>query len=121
MVRSPLFFISVGAGLGLILPFVFRLVSVALGGSNGIPATFWTAFDYLQLMLWPTPLLMGPTEEPGATDLSAWGAFIVSTLANVSLYGALAALFWLGLRRSKVFLVAPALIIAAIWYAVWQT
>jgi len=120
MSRSPLTFVSVGAVLGLALPCLFRLISVGLGGIAAIPATAWTIFDFTQLMLWPTPLLMVPGDEPGAPDLSAWGTFTVATLANVSLYAGLAALFWLGLSRSKAILVLPLLIISSIWYIVWK-
>ena len=121
MTRSPLTFISVGAGLGLGFPVFFRFVSGGLIGGSALPPGFWTVFDNLQLMLWPTPLLMGPSEEPGAADLTAWGPFAVATLANVALYGILAALVWLGIRHSKAILLAPVLIIVGIWYAVWQT
>jgi len=119
--RSLLTFIGVGAVLGLALPCLFRLIAVGLGGIAAIPSTAWSIFDLAQLLLWPTPLLMVPTEEPGAPDLSAWGTFTVATLANVALYAVLATLSWLGLSRSKVFLVLPLLIIGSIWYVVWKT
>ena len=120
MSRSPFTFLSVGAMLGLALPLLFRLISVGLSGITAIPDVAWNIFDLTQLMLWPTPLLLVPADEPGAPDLSAWGTFTVTTLANVSLYAGLTALFWLGVSRSKAFLVLPLLIIGTIWYVVWK-
>ena len=121
MRRGALHYILVGAALGLGVPLVFRVASIALEPYAGMPESVWTAFDYVQLMLWPTPLLLVPVEEPGAPDLSSWGAFAVATLANITVYAALAGLIWTGLRKSRLILAFPVLIVAAIWYAVWRT
>ncbi len=111
----------VGAALGLGVPLVFRLASTALESYTGLPDAIWTVFDYVQLMLWPTPLLLVPVEEPGAPDLSSWGAFAVATLANITVYAVLAGLIWTGLAKSRLVLAFPLLIVAGIWYAVWRT
>ena len=121
MRRGALHYILVGAALGLGVPLVFRLASMALEPYAGMPASVWTVFDYVQLMLWPTPLLLVPVEEPGAPDLSSWGAFAVATLANITVYAVLAGLIWTGLTKSRLILVFPVLMVAAIWYAVWRT
>jgi len=121
MRRGALHYILVGAALGLGVPLVFRVASIALEPYAGMPESVWTAFDYVQLMLWPTPLLLVPVEEPGAPDLSSWGAFAVATLANITVYAALAGLIWTGLTKSRLILAFPVLIVAAIWYAVWRT
>jgi hypothetical protein len=113
-------FILAGAGLGLAIPLVLRLVSAALDFSPNAPVGVLTAFDYLQLMLWPTPLLLVPVEEPGAPDLSSWGSFAIAALANVTFYATLAGLVWTGLARSRWILVVPALVVAGVWYAVWR-
>jgi hypothetical protein len=81
----------------------------------------WTVFDNVQLMLWPTPLLLVPIEEPGAPDLSSLGAFAVATLANITVYAALAGLIWMGLTKSRLILAFPLLIVAGVWYAIWRT
>src|SRR6266480_2244716 len=75
MRRGALHYILVGAALGLGVPLVFRLASTALESYAGARDVMWTVFDNVQLMLWPTPLLLVPVEEPGAPDLSSWGAF----------------------------------------------
>jgi hypothetical protein len=113
-------FILAGAGLGLAIPLVLRLVSAALDYSPNAPVGMLTAFDYLQLMLWPTPLLLVPVEEPGAPDLSSWGSFAIAALANVTVYATLAGLVWLGLAKSRWILVIPVLAVAGVWYAVWR-
>jgi hypothetical protein len=113
-------FILAGAGLGLAVPVVFRLVLAALDRFPEASVAALTAFDYLQLMLWPTPLLLVPMEEPGAPDLSAWGSFAIAALANVTLYATLAGLVWLGLAKSRWILAVPALAVAGIWYVVWR-
>lgn len=113
-------FILAGAALGLAVPLVLRLVSAALDVSPNAPVGVLTAFDYLQLMLWPTPLLLVPVEEPGAPDLSSWGSFAIAALANVTVYAALAGLVWLGLAKQRWILAVPVLIIAGAWYAVWR-
>ena len=66
-------------------------------------------------------LLLVPVEEPGAPDLSSWGAFAVATLANITLYAVLAGLVWLGLAKSRWVLAFPLLIVAGVWYSVWHT
>ncbi len=121
MRRGPLHYLLVGAALGLGVPLVFQLASTALESYAGVPDVAWTVFDYVQLMLWPTPLLMVPVEEPGAPDLSSWGSFAVATLANITVYAVLAGLIWMGLTKSRLILVFPLLIIAGIWYEVWRT
>ncbi len=113
-------FILVGAGLGLAVPLVLRLVSAALDVSPDAPVGVLTAFDYVQLMIWPTPLLLVPVEEPGAPDLSSWGSFAIAALANVTIYAALAGLVWLGLARWRWVLAVPALLVAGAWFIVWR-
>src|SRR5262245_30504361 len=107
--RSALRFILAGAGLGLVVPLALRLVSMALDVSPEAPVSVLTAFDYVQLMLWPTTLLLVPLEEPGAPDLSSWGLIAIATLANVTAYATLAGLVWLGLVKSRVLLLLPVL------------
>ena len=121
MRRGALHYILVGAALGLGVPLAFRLVSTALETYDGIPDAVWIVFDYLQLMLWPTPLLMVPIEEPGAPDLSSWGSFVIATLANITVYAALAGLVWTGLAKSRLILAIPLLIVVSIWVEVWRT
>jgi hypothetical protein len=121
MRRGALHYILVGSALGLGVPLVFRLVSTALESYTGVPDTMWTVFDYVQLMLWPTPLLLVPVEEPGAPDLSSWGSFAVATLANITVYAALAGLIWTGLARYRLILAVPVLMVAGIWYVIWRT
>ena len=121
MRRGVLHYILVGAGLGLGVPLVFRLASTVLESYAGARDVMWTVFDNVQLMLWPTPLLLVPVEEPGAPDLSSWGAFTVATLANITVYAVLAGLIWMGLAKSRVILALPLLIVAGVWYAVWRT
>ena len=111
-------FILAGAGVGAAVPLVLRVASAALDFSPGAPVGVLTAFDYVQLMLWPTPLLLVPLEEPGAPDLSSWGAVAIATLANITVYATLAGSIWAGLVRSRWILAFPALIVAAIWYVV---
>ena len=113
-------FILAGAGLGLAIPLAFRLVSAALDRLPEAPVSALTAFDYVQLMLWPTPLLLVPVEEPGAPDMSSWGSFAIAALANVTVYAALAGLVWMGLAKSRWIRVVPVLAVAAVWYAVWR-
>src|SRR5213593_2997991 len=107
MRRGALHYLLVGAALGFAVPLVFRLASIALEPYAGMPAAVWTVFDYVQLMLWPTPLLLVPIEEPGAPDLSSWGAFAVATLANITVYAVLAGLMWMGLTKSRLMLAFP--------------
>jgi len=113
-------FILAGAGIGLAIPLVLRLVLAALDFSPNAPVGVLTAFDYVQLMLWPTPLLLVPMEEPGAPDLSAWGSFAIAVLANVTVYATLAGLVWLGLAKSRWILAVPVLAVACAWYVVWR-
>ena len=121
MRRSALHYILFGAALGFAVPLVFRLASTALESYAGARDVMCTVFDNVQLMLWPTPLLLVPIEEPGAPDLSSWGAFAVATLANITVYAALAGLIWMGLTKSRLILVFPLLIVAGVWYAIWRT
>ena len=121
MRRGALHYVSVGAGLGLVIPMVFGLASAALESLAEVPDAAWTAFDYVQLMLWPTPLLLVPVEEPGAPDLSSWGIFAIATLANITVYAGLASLVWVGVAKARPLLVLPLLIVAGIWYLVWRT
>jgi len=118
---AALRFILVGAGLGAAIPLALRLASAALDLLPGAPEAVLNAFDSAQLLLWPTPLLLVPIEEPGAPDLSSWGSVAIAALANVTLYAALAGLIWLGLAKSRWILAFPLLIVAGIWYVVLRT
>lgn len=111
-------FILAGAGLGLAVPLAFRLAMAALDRIPQAPVGMLTVFDYVQLMLWPTPLLLVPVEEPGAPDISSWGSFAIAALANVSVYATLAGLVWLGLAKSRWILLVPVLVVAACWFTV---
>ena len=121
MRRGSLHYILIGAALGLGIPLAFRVVSTVLETYEGTPDAMWIVFDYLQLMLWPTPLLLVPIEEPGAPDLSSWGTFVIATLANIPVYAALAGLVWTGLAKSRWILALPMLIVVSIWIEVWRT
>ena len=121
MNRGPLWFILIASVLGGVIPLIFRFTSRVLSGVSAIPPGLWTAYDYLQLMLWPMPLLLAPSDEPGAPDLGAWGPFTVAALANVALYGSLGGLIWLGIFRSRWVLVPVAAIVGGVWYWVWRT
>jgi hypothetical protein len=121
MAARLLKFIAVGVGLGAAIPLLFRLLYSTIDDGSSIPSSAWGVLDYVQLMLWPTPMLLVPAEEPSAANLYFSGVFAVTTLANMTLYGVIAALVCAGIYRAKVILVAPALLIAAIWWAAWQT
>src|SRR2546428_13878475 len=99
MRRGALHYVLVGAALGLGVPLVFRLASTALESYTEVPDAIWTIFDYVQLMLWPTPLLMLPVEEPGARDLSSWGSFAAATLPTIAAYAGSAGLIGMWLAR----------------------
>jgi hypothetical protein len=111
----------VGAALGLGIPVVLRFIANGLESYARIPDAAWIIFDYVQLMLWPTLLLLVPVEEPGAPDLSSWRSIAVATLANVSVYATLAGLVWAGMAKSRWILVLPLLIVMGIWVEVWRT
>jgi len=113
-------FILVGAAIGLAVPLVLRLVSAGLDVSPDAPVGVLTAFDYAQLMIWPTPLLLVPIEEPGVPDLSSWGSFAIAALANVTVYATLAGLVWLGLARWRWVLAVPTLLVVGAWFIVWR-
>ncbi|HTO42472.1 MAG TPA: hypothetical protein VML56_00185 [Burkholderiales bacterium] len=119
MRRGALHYILIGAALGLAIPLVFRFVSTSLERFEQIPDAVWIVFDYLQLMLWPTLLLLIPVEEPSAPDLSSWGTVAVAALANVSVYAALAGLVWVGMAKSRWILLLPLLVVVGIWVQVW--
>jgi hypothetical protein len=118
---AALRFILAGAGLGAAIPLLLRLASAALESLSSMPEGVLTIFDSAQLLLWPTPLLLVPIEEPGAPDLSAWGSVAIAALANVTLYATLAGLLWLGLAKSRWILAFPVLFVAGIWYTVLRT
>jgi hypothetical protein len=118
---AALRFILAGAALGAAIPLLLRLASAAMESLPGVPVAAMTFFDSAQLLLWPTPLLLVPVEEPGAPDLSAWGAVAIAALANVTLYATLAGLVWLGLAKSRWILAFPLLIVAGIWTIVLRT
>jgi hypothetical protein len=120
MPERALRFILIGSALGVAVPLIFRLASAALDSFPETPAAVLIAFDYAQLMLWPTTLLLVPVEEPGPPDLSSWSSFAVAALANVTVYGALAGLVWMGLAKSRLILALPVLLVAGIWCAVWR-
>ena len=121
MAARLLKFIAVGIVLGGAIPLLFRLLYSTIDDGSSIPSSAWGVLDYIQLMLWPTPMLLVAAEQPGAADLYSWGVVVVTTLANMTLYGVTAALICAGIYRAKVILVAPVLLVAAIWWAAWQT
>jgi hypothetical protein len=121
MRHGPLAYILTASSIGFAIPILFRLFSVALEALPSMPDAAWVAFDIVQLMFWPTPMLLTSIEEPGAADLSAWGTFAVTTLANVTLYGGLGGLIWVGVARWRWFLSVPAILIVGLWYLAWRT
>ena len=121
MRRGALHYILIGAALGLAVPLVFRVIATVLESYERIPDAAWIVFDYVQLMLWPTLLLLVPVEEPGAPDLSSWGSVAVAALANVSVYATLAGLVWAGMAKSRWILVLPVLMVAGIWLQIWRS
>ena len=120
MAARLLKFIAIGAALGGAIPLLFRLLYSTTDDGSSISSSAWEVMDYIQLMLWPTSMLLA-AEEPGAADLHSWGVVAVTTLANMTLYGVTAALICAGIYRAKVILVAPVLLVAGIWWAAWQS
>ncbi len=121
MIRSLLRWLIAGAAIGLAVPVVLQLLAKALDNMAAVPNSVLSAFDYVQLMFWPTPMIMLPADEPGSPDLNSFGPFTLATLGNAALYAVLACLTRLGIKRSRWFLVLPAAVVAGIWYVVWST
>ena len=121
MIRSLLRWLIAGAALGLAVPVVLQLLARTLDNLEAVPSSVLSAFDYVQLMLWPTPMIMLPADEPGSPDLNSFGPFTLATLGNAVLYAVLAGLTWPGVKRSRWILVLPAAVVAGLWYLVWST
>jgi hypothetical protein len=121
LIRSLLRWLTAGAAIGLAVPIVLQLLAKALDNMAAVPNSVLSAFDYVQLMFWPTPMVMLPADEPGSPDLNSFGPFTIATLGNAVLYAVLAGLAWLGVKRSRWLLVLPAAVVAGIWYVVWST
>jgi len=47
-------------------PVVLQLLAKTLDNMEAVPSSVLLAFDYVQLMLWPTPMIMLPADEPGS-------------------------------------------------------
>jgi hypothetical protein len=121
LIRGLLRWLIVGAALGLAVPVVLQLLAKTLDNMEAVPSSALSAFDYVQLMLWPTPMIMLPADEPGSPDLNSFGPFTLATLGNAAVYAVLAGLTWLGVKRSRWFLVLPVAVVAGLWYVVWST
>src|SRR2546429_3684312 len=121
LIRSLLRWLIAGAALGLAVPVVLQLLARALDNLEAVPSALLSAFDYVQLMFWPTPMIMLPADEPGSPDLNSFGPFTLATLGNAGLYAVLAGLTWLGVKRSRWFLLLPAAVVAGLWCVVWST
>src|SRR2546430_1512190 len=109
------------AARALRLPGLLQLLARALDNVEAVPSTLLSALDYVQLMFWPTPMIMLPADEPGSPDLNSFGPFTLATLGNAGLYAVLAGLTYLGVKRSRWLLALPVAVVAGIWYAVWST
>ena len=121
MIRSLLRWLIAGAAIGLAVPVALQLLAKALDNMAAVPNSVLSAFDYVQLMFWPTPMIMLPADEPGSPDLNSFGPFTLATLGNAGLYAVLAGLTYLGVKRSRWLLALPVAVVAGIWYAVWST
>ena len=95
MIRSLLRWLIAGAAIGLAVPVVLQLLAKALDNMAAVPNSVLSAFDYVQLMFWPTPMIMLPADEPGSPDLNSFGPFTLATLGNAALYA------WVSLRIIK--------------------
>ena len=98
------------AGLGLLIPFMFRVIWYFIDQRANLKAGI--IVEKLMLMLWPTSLMTLPaSDEPGfETKL-----FLISLAANVVLYALVGFLIWLGLRKHVGFFVIPVLLLPAMW------
>src|SRR5207302_9664463 len=104
---------------GLAVPVALQLLAKALDNMAAVPNSVLSAFDYVQLMFWPTPMIMLPADEPGSPDLNSFGPFTIATLGNAALYAVLAGLTSLGAKRSRSLLVLAAAVVAGIWFVLW--
>ncbi len=104
-------FITTYAGLGLLIPFVFRVTWYFIDQSTSLKAGI--IVEKIMLMLWPTSLMALPaSDEPGfETKL-----FLISLAANVVLYALMGFLIWLGLRKNVGFFVIPVLLLPMMWW-----
>lgn len=104
-------FIAAYAGLGLLIPLVFRAAWHFIDQGTNLKAGI--IVERLMLMLWPTSLMTLPTsDEPGfETKL-----FLISLGANVVFYALVGFLIWLGLRKHVGFFVIPILLLPAMWW-----
>lgn len=119
MPRPLIAWVAGAAALGAAVPLALLVLAhVLVSGAPNAPSEAWSLDDYIAFMLFPIPLMLAEGRS-SLPVLSSWGPFLAATLANVGLYGILGALIGLGVVRSKLLLLAPALLIAVIWYTVW--
>ncbi|WP_368564807.1 hypothetical protein [Pseudoxanthomonas sp. UTMC 1351] len=106
--------VIVSVALGASIPIVWSLLYYGVGGAfpefkDGLLTA--SGSNTLRLLIWPTSILL-----LGDPDDSNYGLVLVSVAGNMLLYGLLGALIWMGLHRSKMYLIFPVLLTAGIWY-----
>lgn len=110
-----------GAALGALAVLVTRLAIEFVDFGPNVPPTrlpSWHPLDLLALLC-PAPLLLWPDGGAEELDLLSSPHLSIGALANAALYALLAAMVCLSLQRTKALLIAPMLLLAIIWYAIW--
>lgn len=104
-------FITTFAGLGLLIPFVFRVVLYFIDQSMNLKAGI--IVEKFMLILWPTSLMTLPANDEPGFEIKL---FLISIGANVGLYVLVGFLIWLGLRKHISFFVIPLVLLSAMWW-----
>ena len=104
-------FLALFAGLGLLIPFVFKVLSPLVNSADSIYYATHAA-----LILFPSSILnlaASPDDPSGANKL-----FMLSTLINVLFYTLIGLLAWLGLRKHYGFFILLALMLVGVWWRI---
>jgi hypothetical protein len=104
------------ASAGIIVPSIFAFLWHWIEGAGSIGSGAQNILLKIQLILWPSSIMMIPATDPNNPRLY-WTAFAFSVTANVVLYVVIGLTVWLGITRSKWYLLLPLAGLGVLW---WQ-
>lgn len=111
--------LAVCLAAGIVVPSAFALLWRWVERTGALDPVIHSVLLKIQLIVWPSSIMMMATADPNNPRLY-WTAFAFSVATNVIFYVIVGIMIWLGITRSKWYLLFPVAGLGLFWWPLFS-